>query len=122
MLEIKNLHVKLQDEDKAILKGLDLTVPAGSFYGLVGPNGAGKTTTLSMATGLLRPDAGSVHVQGFDLWRDPDNVELFALRYAAGAGLRITTPIGPLALDYGINLIRRSWEDFGAVHFSSGLF
>lgn len=57
-----------------------------------------------------------------NLWRDPDNVELFALRYAAGAGLRITTPIGPLALDYGINLIRRSWEDFGAFHFSIGLF
>ena len=36
--------------------GLDLTVPAGSMFGLVGPNGAGKTTTLSMATGLLRPD------------------------------------------------------------------
>ena len=58
--------------EKTAVAGIDLTVPAGSFYGLVGPNGAGKTTTLSMATGLLRPDAGSVHVQGFDLWRDPD--------------------------------------------------
>lgn len=57
-----------------------------------------------------------------NLWRDPTDVNLFALRYAAGAGLRITTPIGPLALDYGINLIRRSWEDFGAFHFSIGLF
>jgi ABC-type branched-subunit amino acid transport system ATPase component len=34
---------------------LDLTVPPGSFFGLVGPNGAGKTTSLSMAVGLLRP-------------------------------------------------------------------
>jgi ABC-2 type transport system ATP-binding protein len=50
---------------------LDLTVPSGSFYGLVGPNGAGKTTTLSMATGLLRPDAGRAVVQGVDVWRDP---------------------------------------------------
>ena len=58
--------------EKVAVAGIDLTVPAGSFYGLVGPNGAGKTTTLSMATGLLRPDAGSVHVQGLDLWRDPD--------------------------------------------------
>ena len=39
-------------------------MPRGSFFGLVGPNGAGKTTTLSMATGLLRPDAGSVDVLG----------------------------------------------------------
>ena len=51
--------------------GIDLDVPRGSFYGLVGPNGAGKTTTLSMATGLLRPDQGSVHVLGTDVWADP---------------------------------------------------
>lgn len=51
--------------------GLDLDIPAGSFYGVVGPNGAGKTTTLSMATGLLVPDAGTVHVHGVDVWRDP---------------------------------------------------
>jgi ABC-2 type transport system ATP-binding protein len=51
---------------------LDLDIPAGSFYGVVGPNGAGKTTTLSMATGLLVPDAGEVHVHGVDVWRDPE--------------------------------------------------
>jgi ABC-2 type transport system ATP-binding protein len=50
---------------------LDLDVPRGSFYGLVGPNGAGKTTTLSMATGLLRPDEGTAHVLGLDVWADP---------------------------------------------------
>ncbi len=53
------------------LGGVDLVVPAGSFYGLVGPNGAGKTTTLSMATGLLRPDAGRATVDGVDVWADP---------------------------------------------------
>jgi len=36
---------------------VDLTVPSGSFFGLVGPNGAGKTTALLTAVGLLRPDA-----------------------------------------------------------------
>src|SRR5450830_823892 len=51
--------------------GLDLDIPASSFYGIVGPNGAGKTTTLSMATGLLTPDAGTVHVHGVNLWVDP---------------------------------------------------
>src|SRR6185312_13391001 len=51
--------------------GVDLDVPAGSFYGLLGPNGAGKTTTLSMAVGLLRPDAGSARVLGQDVWQDP---------------------------------------------------
>ena len=56
---------------KVAVGGIDLDVPAGSFYGLVGPNGAGKTTTLRMATGLLRPDAGTVLVEGVDLWADP---------------------------------------------------
>ncbi len=49
---------------------LSLDVPVGSFFGVVGPNGAGKTTTLSMATGLLRPDAGSAAVLGEPLWDD----------------------------------------------------
>jgi ABC-2 type transport system ATP-binding protein len=51
--------------------GVDLTVPQGSFFGLVGPNGAGKSTLLSMATGLVRPTAGSVRVAGHDVWTDP---------------------------------------------------
>lgn len=51
--------------------GVDLDVPKGSFYGIVGPNGAGKTTTLSMVTGLLRPDGGSITVLDQDVWRDP---------------------------------------------------
>ncbi|ROQ39894.1 ABC-2 type transport system ATP-binding protein [Frondihabitans sp. PhB188] len=57
--------------DKIAVQGLDLEVPSGSFYGLVGPNGAGKTTTLSMATGLLRPDAGELRILGVDVWADP---------------------------------------------------
>jgi len=60
---------------KTAVAGIDLVVPRGSFYGLVGPNGAGKTTTLSMATGLLVPDAGRVLVQGADLWADPQRVK-----------------------------------------------
>ena len=51
--------------------GIDLTVPAGIFYGLVGPNGAGKTTTLSMIAGLLRPDRGGIRVNGVDAIADP---------------------------------------------------
>lgn len=60
---------------KVAVGGIDLDVPAGSFYGLVGPNGAGKTTTLSMASGLLRPDAGGVWIHGQDLWADPLSVK-----------------------------------------------
>lgn len=57
--------------EKVAVDGLSLRVPAGAFYGVVGPNGAGKTTTLKMATGLLRPDAGTVRIEGHDVWADP---------------------------------------------------
>src|SRR6266536_237561 len=56
---------------KLAVAGIDLDIPHGCFFGLVGPNGAGKTTTLGMVTGLLRPDAGSVAVDGVDVWRSP---------------------------------------------------
>jgi ABC-2 type transport system ATP-binding protein len=60
-----------QFENKIAVAGVDLTVPTGSFFGLLGPNGAGKTTSLSMAVGLLRPDAGHAFVLGHDVWSDP---------------------------------------------------
>ena len=56
---------------KEAVAGIDLEIAAGSLAGLVGPNGAGKTTSLSMMTGLLRPDAGQVLVNGLDVWADP---------------------------------------------------
>ncbi len=69
-----------------------------------------------------------------NLWQDPTKIDLLRLRYAVGTGLRIGTPIGPLAFDYGFNVERvlddifpnrqnqRYWEDLGAFHFSIGLF
>ncbi|MFC4061977.1 ABC transporter ATP-binding protein [Planomonospora corallina] len=57
--------------EKVAVDHVDLTVPQGSFYGLVGQNGAGKTTTLAMATGMLRPDAGGARIFGEDVWADP---------------------------------------------------
>jgi len=56
---------------KEAVAGIDLDIAAGSFAGLVGPNGAGKTTSLSMMTGLLRPDAGQIVINGLDVWADP---------------------------------------------------
>jgi ABC-2 type transport system ATP-binding protein len=45
--------------------GIDLSVPAGSIYGVLGPNGAGKTTTLRMLLGIIDPDEGHRHVLGY---------------------------------------------------------
>jgi len=56
--------------EKVAVADLNLDIPASSFFGLVGPNGAGKTTTLKMCTGLLRPDAGAVWVDGAEVWHN----------------------------------------------------
>ncbi|WP_448003962.1 ATP-binding cassette domain-containing protein [Agromyces bauzanensis] len=58
-----------------VLAGLDLAVPAGTVFALLGPNGAGKTTTINILTTLVRPDAGTVHVAGFDVSTQPEEVK-----------------------------------------------
>jgi len=57
--------------DLVAVDGIDLAVPAGSFYGFLGPNGAGKSTTIRCLTGLLRPTAGSMRILGLDPLADP---------------------------------------------------
>jgi ABC-2 type transport system ATP-binding protein len=68
-IEVRGLRKSFGD--KEAVAGIDLEIAAGSLAGLVGPNGAGKTTSLSMMTGLLRPDAGRVLINGLDVWADP---------------------------------------------------
>ena len=57
--------------ERPAVDALDLTVYGAEFYTLLGPNGAGKTTTLRMVAGLLRPDAGSITIDGIDALADP---------------------------------------------------
>jgi len=57
--------------DKPAVRGLDLRLGQGEFYGLLGPNGAGKTTTLRMIVGLLPPDSGSIEIFGVDALANP---------------------------------------------------
>ncbi|MBI3449996.1 MAG: ABC transporter ATP-binding protein [Acidobacteria bacterium] len=57
--------------DLRAVDGIDLTVPAGSFYGFLGPNGAGKSTTIKCLTGLLAPSSGSMRILGLDPIADP---------------------------------------------------
>ncbi|MFM9368835.1 ATP-binding cassette domain-containing protein [Streptomyces sp. Da 82-17] len=65
--------VKTFGENRAV-DGVDLSVPAGTVYGVLGPNGAGKTTTVKMLATLLRPDGGEAHVFGHDVVREADAV------------------------------------------------
>jgi ABC-2 type transport system ATP-binding protein len=60
--------------DTRAVDGVDLAVRSGSVYAVLGPNGAGKTTTIRMLATLLRPDAGSARVLGYDIVGDADEV------------------------------------------------
>ena len=69
MLEINNLHVKLEDEDKQILKGLSLSIEAGSVHAIMGPNGSGKSTLSYVLAGRdgYQVTEGSATLEGQDL-------------------------------------------------------
>ena len=71
-VEVEDVAVSF-DETRA-LAGVDLTVGTGTVQGLLGPNGAGKTTLVRVLATLLRPDAGSARVFGFDVLRDATRV------------------------------------------------
>jgi Fe-S cluster assembly ATP-binding protein len=72
MLEIKNLHVKIADEDKLILNGVDLVIPKGEVHAIMGPNGSGKST---LAYVLAGRDDYEV-TEGDILWNGESVLEL----------------------------------------------
>lgn len=51
-------------KERTILKGIDLTIPIGSYFGIVGPNGSGKTTFAYIVCGIYKPDKGSIETKG----------------------------------------------------------
>jgi ABC-2 type transport system ATP-binding protein len=67
-IEIRN--VKKRYKDLQALKGVNLVVEEGEFFGLLGPNGAGKTTLISILAGLARADSGNISVLGHDVVTD----------------------------------------------------
>lgn len=71
MLSIKGLSKSYSKNKVKAVDGLNLEVKAGEIYGFLGPNGAGKTTTIKMVVGLLRPDSGTIVVNGHDVAKDP---------------------------------------------------
>ncbi len=73
-LEIRNLSKTYRDGTVA-LRGIDLVVEEGEFFGLLGPNGAGKSTTIGIVTSLVNKTGGSVRCFGADLDRDPARVK-----------------------------------------------
>jgi Fe-S cluster assembly ATP-binding protein len=90
MLEIKNLHVDLEEEDKTILKGVNLTVEAGTVHAIMGPNGSGKSTMSYVLSGRdgYKVTNGSATLDGVDLLgMEPEE------RAAAGLFLAFQYPV-----------------------------
>ncbi len=90
MLNIQNLHVKLAEEDKVILRGVDLTIGSGEVHAIMGPNGSGKSTlsyVLSGRDGYVVTD-GAATLDGNDLLAmEPEE------RAAAGLFLAFQYPV-----------------------------
>lgn len=90
MLEIKDLRVNLEDEDKEILKGVDLSVEAGKVHAIMGPNGSGKSTLSYVLSGKdgYEVVSGSVKLDGLDILEmEPEE------RAAAGLFLAFQYPV-----------------------------
>ncbi|WP_296763657.1 Fe-S cluster assembly ATPase SufC [Sediminimonas sp.] len=82
MLEIKNLHVKLKDEDTVILKGVNLTVEPGRVHAIMGPNGSGKSTLSYVLSGR-----DGYEVTAGEAWLDGVNILELEPEERAAAGL-----------------------------------
>lgn len=71
MIEINAVSKSYGGGTKKAVDNLSLTVRPGEIFGFLGPNGAGKTTTIKMLVGLLRPDSGTVRINGCDITSRP---------------------------------------------------
>jgi ABC-2 type transport system ATP-binding protein len=72
-IDVDRLELVYSDGTTAV-RGVDMTVPEGEFFGFLGPNGAGKTTTIKVFATLLSPTGGSVQVNGFDVQSEAQSV------------------------------------------------
>lgn len=90
MLDIKNLHVKLEEEDKIILKGVNLKIGSGEVHAIMGPNGSGKSTLSYVLSGKggYEVTDGSATLEGAELLEmEPEE------RAAAGLFLAFQYPV-----------------------------
>jgi ABC-2 type transport system ATP-binding protein len=117
--------------DRQVLRGVTLDVPAGHVVGLLGANGAGKTTTFKILSGLLRPDTGTVTIDGvaaatqpvdarqrtafvpdtpllYDQMSAEENLNMFALLWNVGAATAETRS-RQLLRDAGLWDVRDEW-------------
>lgn len=76
MIEIMNISKSYDKGGHKAVDGLSLEIKDGEIFGFLGPNGAGKTTTIKMITGILKPDSGSIKINGYDIKSEPINAKM----------------------------------------------
>src|SRR5512142_2377837 len=81
IIDVRGLKKTYKDGTEAV-KGITFYVERGEFFGFLGPNGAGKSTTIKMITTLLPLTSGSIHVLGYDVTTNPNDVRV-RIGYAA---------------------------------------
>jgi ABC-2 type transport system ATP-binding protein len=103
-----DMLLEIQHINKAYVKGnlvnddISLSLQAGEIFGLLGPNGAGKTTLVNQIIGLVKPDSGSITLDGVDVIANPD----FA-RQACSFQAQTQVPITGLTATQAIELVGR---------------
>ncbi len=122
LLEIKNLHVKVEDSDIEILKGLDLTLDPGQVHAIMGPNGSGKSTLAQVLAGREEYEVteGSILYKGEDLLElDPEERAREGIFLAFQYPVEIPGVSNVYFLKAALNAIRkhRDQEEIDAMDF-----
>ena len=100
IISVRDLHVAYGRH--AVLKGIDLSISAGSFVALLGPSGCGKTTLLRTLSGFTAAQSGAITVKGRDILREPPERRDMAMvfqSYALWSHMNVAQNIG-----YGLKL------------------
>ncbi len=122
MLEIKNLHARIEEDDKEILKGINLTIPKGEVHAIMGPNGSGKSTLAYILAGREDYEV----TEGDILWNgesilemDPEERAVAGVFLAFQYPLEIPGVAGLTFLRTAVNSVRkkRGFEEYTTPEF-----
>ena len=108
-LSAKGLHK--QYGKRMVVKEVDISLERGEIVGLLGPNGAGKTTSFYMITGMIKPSAGSVFLDEYDITNDP-----MYKRARKGVGYLAQEPsiFGKLSVEDNLRLVLEMRNDLSS--------
>ncbi len=125
---LSGLDLRKTYGDREVVKGISINVKRGEVVGLLGPNGAGKTTTFYMITGMIRPNAGIVKLNGTDITKMPmykrakhgigylaQEPSVFT-KLSVEDNLRLVLEMTPLTKEEQAQKLEKLLEDFSIIH------